>query len=457
MRFVSTNGTGRQVSSKTALAGHPCADGGLWMPESVRPLPQAFFNNAPEMNLRELAYVAATALFDDSFSAPFIKSAVDRAFAQEMPLVQSTEKDNFYFLECFHGPTMTVKDPGARLCANLLCSQDSGGASAPQRILVTSSGNSAVALGAAFSSCDRTFRPEIVMLYPHGALSARALSLMPGLNDRRTIPVEAGGSISDCNTMVRGLMSSLRPEELEGLYSVNATNFGRIAANAAIFFHAYASLSRRIGIPEASKAVYSIPCGNLALLAGALLAGRLGMPMGGIIAAEVPGGALGAFLDNNTFVSGAGSDRARTAYARAMNVSRPSCLPLLTPLAGGSREKLSEKVKVVDVTDTEIARTIRANKGSDGYEHLDPHTAAAYCAASKTNPDAPVLVLATAHPSVCLNAMTAITGGVVELPHQMMRLLNEGRHNGSTAPLRISPTVPALRKLLTQLNSQSIP
>ncbi len=87
MRYISTNGVSAPVSTREAVARCLAADGGLFMPESLPELPKAFFNNIGEMNLKEIAYVVASAFLADELDAADIKHIVDYSLDVDVPLV----------------------------------------------------------------------------------------------------------------------------------------------------------------------------------------------------------------------------------------------------------------------------------------------------------------------------------------------------------------------------------
>ncbi len=63
MILHSTNGKSPKVSFAEGVANGIAPDGGLYMPDELPRLPQAFFRNISEMSLNEIAFVVCDTLF----------------------------------------------------------------------------------------------------------------------------------------------------------------------------------------------------------------------------------------------------------------------------------------------------------------------------------------------------------------------------------------------------------
>ena len=136
------------VSLAEAVVKGLAPDKGLYMPEQIKELPTAFFNNIGNLTLQEISYAVANTLFGEDVPSSDLKDIVYDALNFDIPLVKVA--DNKYSLELFHGPTLAFKDVGARFMARLLgyfnaLSDDKR----PVNVLVATSGDtgSAVANG----------------------------------------------------------------------------------------------------------------------------------------------------------------------------------------------------------------------------------------------------------------------------------------------------------------------
>lgn len=434
MKYRSTIGKSEAASLRQAVERCVAPDGGLYLPESVPVLPRAFINNIAGMSLRDIAYVVASSFFGDDLPASDIKKIVDEAFADDAPLVKIGP--DIYALELFHGPTLTVKDYGARFMARLFSRIFP--ADGPRNVLVATTGNTGAAVANSFYRAKGT---NVFVLYPQGRLSRMAVQQFSSLGEN-IYPVEVCGSIEDCKRLMQAAVADdqLASYRLTG---ANSINVARLLPLTALSLHAYARLVEA-DVPDADKALYSIPCGNLSNLVGAALAMRMGLPAAGLVAATNVNSALGRLLEGR--FNGPVGVPVRTT-APSMDMSYPSGWSRLEALYGGDTARMSTDIPVsTAVTDPQIALAIKSLR-ADGYT-IDPHGATAYAAVRAVPHNGPKVVFATGHPAKQLDAMTAITGAAIELPIQLTRFMHVKRH-----PAKVPPTLPALRKLIMNVNT----
>ena len=106
MKYYSTNQKAPIATLEKAVVKGLAEDKGLYMPESIKPLPQEFFDNCDKMSFQEIAYHVADAFFGEDVDADSLKKIVYDTLAFETPVVPVNEKDGIYTLELFHGPTL---------------------------------------------------------------------------------------------------------------------------------------------------------------------------------------------------------------------------------------------------------------------------------------------------------------------------------------------------------------
>lgn len=254
--------------------------------------------------------------------------------------------------------------------------------------------------------------------------------------------LEVAGDIDMCKQMVRGVVTDTDLTERIPVISGNTNNIIRLLPQIVYFFHAYARLRTRER--DADGFTLAVPCGNLSNLTSAVMAKRMGLPVGRIVGGCNANDNLARLLAGETPDT---HGPARRTLARAMDLGHPTNLPRLRALYGGSTESIQADIAAASVSDEEIAGTIRETADSTGYL-MDPHTAVAYAALKRVGPiDRPAVVLATAHPAKSPQQMEAITGTRPELPASRRRCEN----NPGARALKIAPTVPALKKFILSL------
>ena len=108
MKYYSTNKQAPVASLQEAVVKGLAADKGLFMPMSIKPLPQEFYDTIDTLSFQEIAYRVADAFFGEDIPADTLKQIVYDTLSFDVPLVRVTE--NIYSLELFHGPTLAFKD-----------------------------------------------------------------------------------------------------------------------------------------------------------------------------------------------------------------------------------------------------------------------------------------------------------------------------------------------------------
>jgi len=433
MKYRSTKSIDGAVSLAEAVESCVAPDGGLYMPVTIPTLPKAYLNNIGEMSLRDIAYVVAISFFGDDISAGELKKIVDEAFAFDTPLVEV--EPGMHVLELFHGPTLTVKDYGARFMARLMKRLLKSGSRC--NVLVATTGNTGAAVASSFHNMEGI---NVFVLYPRGRLSRMSIAQFTALGDN-IHPVEVAGSIEDCKRMMQAAVAdpALADYHLTG---ANSINVARLLPLASLALYAYGSLVAK-NVPDADRAFYATPCGNLSNLVGTVIAKKMGLPTAGIIPAYNINSVLGELLDG--VFSGMAAPPVPT-FSPAMDMSYPSGWPRLEALYGGRLDLArADIIRNSAVSDVEIAGTINELR-TKGYT-IDTHGAVAYAAARKVGSEAPKVIFATGHPAKQLDIMTRITGAAIELPVQLTRFMSIKRN-----PLKIAPTLPALRKLILTYN-----
>lgn len=437
MRFISTNSSASPVGLDDAVNRCVASDGGMFMPEYMPVIPQAFFKNISGMSLREIAYVVATSFLGEDVEPAVLKNIVDVSFSFDAPLVRICT--DVYILELFNGPTLTVKDYGARFMARLMGHLD-GRASRRRNILVATTGNTGAAAANGLYKLDGMI---VSVLYPKGQLTRAQASQITALGEN-IHAVEVMGSVEDCKRLVQ---DAIAEPGLSGynLTGANSINIARLIPQVTFALHAYARL-KAMGVKNAEQAIYSIPAGNLSNVVAAAMARSIGLPMGPILAAVNANDQVAPCMAGN-FTTDRSRRPVRT-LAPSIDMSVPSGWPRLAHLYGGDLAAIARDVVATPpISDDMIRTTVCDLRSRSGYT-IDPHGAVAYATVQQyaAPPGTPKVVFATGHPAKQLDIMTRITGHTVELPLQLTHFMTVRRH-----PSLLAPTLPALRKHLQSI------
>lgn len=433
MKFYSTNHNSPAVGLHEAVMNGLAPDGGLYMPERIPVIPQAFFKNISEMSIRDIAYVVADLILGEDIDSSEIRRIVNGTFAFEVPLV-GIEK-NIFSLELFHGPTMAFKDVGARFLARVISHYSSLSPSRKVKVVVATSGDSGGAVAAGFKGVPGV---EVYILYPSGRLSRtqRAQLDVPGGSVHA---IEVLGTFDDCQRMAKQAFADATLRKDFTVTSANSINICRLLPQMFYFFYAYASLLSREE-ENTADVVFSVPSGNLGNLTAGLLAWRMGLPVKRFVVANNANNVTVDYLLTGQFTP----RRSVRTVACAMDVGNPSNISRILDIFGGDFGPVQRLVKGYSYTDEQILGSISRTYSADSYM-LDPHSASALGALrDDLHPDEKGIFLATAHPAKFAPVIYDATG--VEL-----RMPSFGEHNHKAAPHpRISASYEALKKILMQ-------
>lgn len=420
MRYYSTNHQSPKVSLADAIMHSEAPDGGLYMPDRLPRIPQAFFNNIADMSVTDISYFIANSLFGNDFQSSSIKTIGEQTFSFPLPLVEIEPR--IYALELFHGPTGNVKDIAARFTARMLRSitKDSN---RPLNLLLSTHGNSGSAIAHSCVGIDGT---NVFALCPRTTPAAKfnAIATM-GPN---IYAIKVNGTIDDCRKMLFSALSDPKLNEMALFSSANSVNIGRVLPHAICYFIAYAQLLARC--PKHGPLFFSVPCGNGGALMAGYMASLMGLPASRIIASCNANASFARFMANGKAEDCPPASSPTLAYA--MDTCRPTNIPRFIDICSGNTQSLRKLLDTSVCSDADIARTIDDVRSRTGYL-LDPHSAVAYKGLKDHLPKGACgIVMASGNPQRQAAGQRAERAS---RPYDTM----------------IPPTYPALRKFITTI------
>ncbi|MGY8778864.1 MAG: threonine synthase [Longimicrobiales bacterium] len=411
--FISTRG-GPEVDLAEAVFRGLAPDGGLFVPTTLPQIPAWPLRDCEGVSLgRDRSFTDTARIVAPSFfpgvEANVLRDVVEGALSFPVPLVE-VEPGRFV-LELFHGPTHAFKDVGARFMAHLLPSL-LGSTASPRTVVVATSGDTGGAVASAFHNVPGH---RVVALFPKEGVSDRQRRQMTTLGGN-VHAIAVSGTFDDCQSMVKDAFADPALHLRHGLTSANSINVARLLPQAFYYLHAAAEL-KATGAGHAG-AHFVVPSGNLGNLCAGLLAARAGMPASGFTAASNANRGFVDLLNGSDFTP----RPSVTTCSNAMDVGAPSNLERLRWLHDGDDIALRASVVGRSVTDSETVECIRALYERTGYL-MDPHTAVAFQSAIRqdSNPGAPMVVLATAHPAKFPDVVRQATGVDVPVPPNLDR------------------------------------
>jgi len=410
MKYYSTNKKVSGVSLQDAVVKGLAEDKGLFMPDTIKVLPQSFYDSIENLSFQEIAYTVADAFFGDDVEADALKKIVYETLNFDVPLVPVA--GNVYSLELYHGPTLAFKDVGGRFMSRLLRYFIQKESKTKVNVLVATSGDTGSAVANGFLGVEGI---HVYVLYPKGLVSPIQECQFTTLGQNITA-LEVDGTFDDCQALVK---SAFMDEELNAamkLTSANSINVARFLPQSFYYFYAYAQLKK---MGKADNLVMCVPSGNFGNITGGLFAKRMGLPVKRFIAANNRNDIFLQYLQTGEYKP----RPSVSTIANAMDVGDPSNFARVLDLFGGSHDAIVSEISGVSYNDVQIAETLKACYSETGYL-LDPHGACGYRALKEGLLENETGVfLETAHPAKFLETVENIIGEKVEIPLKLQEFM----------------------------------
>lgn len=410
MRYYSTNQQAPLASLQEAVVKGLASDKGLFMPESIKPLPKEFYDQIENLSFQEIAYRVADAFFGEDVPADVLKEIVYDTLSFDAPLVQVT--DTIYSLELFHGPTLAFKDVGGRFMARLLGYFIRKQGQKKVNVLVATSGDTGSAVANGFLGVEGI---HVYVLYPKGKVSEIQEKQFTTLG-RNITALEVEGTFDDCQALVKAAFMDKELNERLLLTSANSINVARFLPQAFYYFYAYAQLKK---LSKADEAVICVPSGNFGNITAGLFGKCMGLPIKRFIAANNKNDIFYQYLQTGVY-----DPRPSVAtIANAMDVGDPSNFARVLDLYKHSHEAIAAEISGTTYADEQIRETVKAVYEATGYL-LDPHGACGYRALEEgLQPGEIGVFLETAHPAKFLETVEEIIGEKVEVPAKLQAFM----------------------------------
>lgn len=410
MKYYSTNKQAPEATLHEAVVKGLASDRGLYMPKSIKTLPQEFFNDIDKMSFQEIAYTVADAFFGEDVDAESLRKIVYDTLAFDCPIAQVS--DNIYSLELYHGPTLAFKDVGARFMARLLQYFIRREGKEQVNVLVATSGDTGSAVANGFLGVDGI---HVYVLYPKGKVSKIQESQFTTLGKNITA-IEVDGVFDDCQALVKSAFMDKELNEHMKLTSANSINVARFLPQAFYYFNAYARLKAQ---GKADNMVVCVPSGNFGNICAALFGHAMGLPVKRFIAANNANDIFYNYLQTGKYEPKA----SRQTIANAMDVGDPSNFARIYDLYKGDHAKITSLISGATYSDNQIRETMKDCYAKTGYI-LDPHGACGYRALNEQLKDGEVGVFCeTAHPAKFKDTVDPIIGTSVEIPERLAEFM----------------------------------
>ncbi len=410
MKYYSTNGQASFATLQDAVVKGLASDMGLYMPERIKLLPQAFYDHIEDLSFQEIAYRVADAFFGEDVPSETLKQIVYDTLSFDVPVVKV--KDNIYSLELFHGPTLAFKDVGARFMARLLGYFIRKEGKEPVNVLVATSGDTGSAVANGFLGVEGI---HVYVLYPKGKVSPIQECQFTTLGQNITA-LEIDGVFDDCQALVKNAFVDAQLKQHMKLTSANSINVARFLPQSFYYFYAYAQLKKQ---GKADDLVVCVPSGNFGNICSALFGKKMGLPVKRFIAANNANDIFFKYLKTGKYEP----KPSVQTIANAMDVGNPSNFARIYDLYGKDHAAICADISGATYSDEQIADTIREVQAETGYI-CDPHGACGYRALKEGLKEGEVgLFLETAHPAKFKSTVDKILGADIEIPAKLQAFM----------------------------------
>lgn len=411
MRYYSLKHQSALVDFKTATINGQAPDKGLYFPEHIPQLPDAFFAEIDKVTNEEIAFQVIKPFVGDSIPEEVIYQIVAETINFSIPLVKVTE--NISTLEMFHGNTLAFKDVGARFMSRCLgyFVKDN---TQKVTVLVATSGDTGGAVADGFFGVEGV---DVVILYPSGKVSSVQEKQLTTLGNN-IHALEVKGTFDDCQQLVKTAFADRELSSDLFLTSANSINVARWLPQQFFYFLAYKQWADKSMPP-----VISVPSGNFGNICSALLAMRSGLPVQHFIAACNVNDVVPRYMSSLKY----NPQKAVPTISNAMDVGDPSNFVRILEMFTNASSPLSAVFSAISFTDEETKNTIK--RVYNDYEYLlDPHGAIGFMGLEKflnKHPGQKGLFAETAHPIKFYDVVEPLIGKAIEFPSSIQSIMHK--------------------------------
>ncbi|MDD5794363.1 threonine synthase [Clostridium sp. HCP1S3_B4] len=417
MKFQSTRGLEKGISSAEAIVRGIAKDGGLFVPESF---PNLYSKLKEEKNLSyvDLAYKIISKYFTD-IKAADLKEAIKDAYEGRFDVTV-----NNGFMELYHGPTCAFKDAALLFLPQVMKrAKKAIGVKEEVVILTATSGDTGKAALEGFKDVDGF---KVVVYYPNNGVSPiqqRQMSTQEG-NNVKVFAIN--GNFDNAQTGVKEIFGD---EEFKKsllskgyiLSSANSINIGRLVPQIVYYFYGYFKLVEQGKINQGDEINVVVPTGNFGNILASYYAKQMGLPINKFICASNDNKVLTDFFRTGTYDKKreliltespsmdilVSSNLERLLY-EACNRDGKIVKDLMKSLNSNGEYKVSDDMKNFTnefygnfANQGEVYNAIKEKYKREGYL-MDTHTAVAEVVYEKyvaeTGDNRPVLIASTASP-----------------------------------------------------------
>ena len=410
MKYYSLHGKAKEASFKDAVIRGLAEDKGLYFPNTINKLPQAFIENLHQYSDKEIAFTVIKQFIGEEIPETALKQIISETLSFDFPLIDIEE--NIKCLELFHGPTMAFKDVGARFMARCMGYFNADN-DHEVTVLVATSGDTGGAVASGFLGVKNV---KVVILYPSKKVSDVQEKQLTTLGKNITA-LEVSGTFDDCQAMVKKAFLDQSITAVKQLTSANSINVARWLPQMFYFFFAYKQLK-----DHDKKVIFSVPSGNFGNICAGMMAKKIGLPVKSFIAATNVNDIVPKFMETGIYMA----KPSVQTISNAMDVGDPSNFVRIQKIYGDNYENLKKDLHSYSFTDDKTREAMLHLYKNCNYI-ADPHGAVGYLGLKKhqLNKDTLGIFLETAHPIKFLDVVEPVINKTLPYPPQIKDVIHK--------------------------------
>lgn len=415
MEYFSTNNPNLKATFKQAVIQGIAPDKGLYYPEYIPVLPQAFFNKITTLSPVEIGMTVMEPFTKSIITKGQLKKILQTVLDFEFPIVPLSE--TMGSLELFHGPTLAFKDVGARFMAQCL-GLFSEKKQADVTVLVATSGDTGGAVANGFLGVNGV---KVVILYPSGKVSPIQEKQLTTLGTNIEA-LEVSGSFDDCQAMVKTAFLDSEITTKRQLTSANSINVARWLPQMLYYFLAYKALKPQLE-QSGKDLVFSVPSGNFGNICAGMIAKEMGLPIQHFVAATNANKVVPQYMETGQYTP----IKSVPTLSNAMDVGDPSNFVRILQMQNKDLAQLKSGFSAYSFTDQETQDAMKHLQEQHAYT-ADPHGAVGYLglkAYQKNHANTYGIFLETAHPVKFLEVVEKTLGKTIPIPQKIVEVLSK--------------------------------
>ncbi len=300
LKYLSTRGTNEQVSSSLAILQGIAKDGGLFVPTEIPKIDKTL-EQLSKLSYNKLAYEILKLYLTDFTEAELV-SCIENAYncnKFDNPLIAPlVQKDEYYFLELFHGRTLAFKDVALSILPHFMktAAAKNGYENGKDEIVIltATSGDTGKAAIEGFADVEGT---KIVVFFPENGVSPIQKLQMTTSEGKNVRVVGVLGNFDDTQTGVKKIFA-----QNPGKYSsANSINIGRLVPQIVYYFHGYFQMAKSGAIELGQPINFTVPTGNFGNILAGYYAKEMGLPINKLICASNENKILYDFFTTGTY------------------------------------------------------------------------------------------------------------------------------------------------------------